>query len=111
MTFLYLNSDVMGQGDPELGRRLLVSFLRELVAAEASIDLIGCVHRGVYLTTEGSEVLDSLEALQARGARIATCGTCLDHFALRESLKIGEIGTMDGTAAVFLAADRVIRPC
>jgi len=29
MTFLYLNSDKMGEGDPELGQKLLVIFLHE----------------------------------------------------------------------------------
>ena len=92
MTFLYLNSDRMGAGDDELGRRLLLKFLEELARRDDRIDLVGCVNGAVHLTTEGSAALDSLHALERRGARIATCGTCLDHHGLRDRLAIGEGG-------------------
>jgi selenium metabolism protein YedF len=111
VTFLYLNADVMGQGDPELGRKLLRVFLEKLAASDVRVDLVGCVNSGVHLTTEGSEVLESLRALEARGARIASCGTCLDHLGLRDALRIGEVGDMAATVQVMAAADRVIRPC
>jgi len=111
VTFLYLNSDTMGSGDAELGRRLLCLFLEKLAASDARVDLVGCVNGGVHLTTEGSPVLDSLRALEARGARIATCGTCLDHLGLRDRLRIGEVGDMAGTVQVMTTAERIIRPC
>ena len=110
MNFLYLNSDTMGQGDPELGRKLLRSFLSELAKSDVTIDVVGCVNSGINLTTDGSDVLESLRALQARGARIASCGTCLDHYGLREKLAIGEVGSMPGTVQLMATADRVIRP-
>ncbi len=110
MTFLYLASDRMGAGDDELGRKLMDSFLKELAASEAAIDVVGCANSGIALTTEGSEVIPYLEALQARGARIATCGTCLDHQGRRDQLLIGEVGSMDQTIQVMTAADRIIRP-
>ncbi|MFO7767783.1 MAG: sulfurtransferase-like selenium metabolism protein YedF [bacterium] len=110
MTFLYLASDRMGSGDDELGRELMVSYLRELAASEVRIDVVGCANSGIRLTTEGSKVIEYLEALQERGARIATCGTCLDHFGRREALLIGEIGTMDRTVRILATADRIIRP-
>ncbi len=110
MNFLYLNSDKMGEGDPELGRKLLVIFLEKLAASDARIDMVGCVNSGVYLTTEGSPVLGSLQKLADRGARIATCGTCLDYHGLRDRLCIGEVGTMDDAVQMMMMADRVIRP-
>ncbi len=109
MTFLYLNSDQMGSGDPVLGRKLLKIFLEKLAASDVQVDLVGCVNSGVYLTSEGSEVLGSLKKLAEKGARIATCGTCLDHLHLKEKLQIGEIGTMDQTVQVMTAADKIIR--
>ena len=110
MTFLYLNSDKMGQGDPQLGSKLMKSFLSELAKSKAKIDLIGCVNSGIHLTTRGSEVLDSLKILEKKGARIATCGTCLDFHNKRDELLIGEIGTMNQTVMVMAGADRIIRP-
>jgi len=111
MTFLYLNSDTMGQGNPELGKKLLLTFLQKLADSDTCIDVIGCVNDGIKLTTNGSAVLDSLKKLQERGARIATCGTCLDFHGKRDDLLIGEVGSMEGTVQIMAMADRVIRPC
>jgi hypothetical protein len=48
--------------------------------------------------------------LETKGAKIATCGTCLEHFDLKDKLLIGEIGTMDGTVEIMSVADKIIRP-
>ena len=110
MTLLYLASDKMGEGDPDLGRKLMKSFLSELAKSEQQIDMIGCANSGIMLTTEGSEVIDSLKKLEERGVRIATCGTCLDHMNRRDKLLIGDIGTMDMTVQIMTTADKIIRP-
>ena len=112
MTFLYINSDAMGSGpDRELGPRLLSLFLEKLVASNVKVDLVGWLNGGVLLTTCEGSALESLKTLQGRGARIATCGTCLDHLGLRDSLKIGEVGSMDMTVQVMATADKILRPC
>lgn len=110
MTFLYLTSDRMGEGDAELGRKLMKSFLFNLSATDAGIDAIGCVNSGVLLTTEGSEVIDSLRKLEEKGARIVSCGTCLDHLGLNEKLLIGGVGTMEQAVQTLTSAEKVIRP-
>ena len=110
MTFLYLNSNKMGQGDPALGAKLIRSFLSELANSDVTVDVIGCVNSAILLTTEGSEVLDSLQKLQEKGAQIATCGTCLDFHNKRDKLLIGQIGTMDQTVQIMAMADKIIRP-
>ena len=110
MTFLYLNSDMMGQGGPELGKKLMISFLHELAKSDIVIDVIGCVNSGINLTIEGSEAITSLRELEQRGARIATCGTCLDFYNKRKDLIIGEIGSMDQTVLIMSKADRILRP-
>ncbi len=112
MTFLYLNSDRMGSGpDEELGQRLLILFLRKLAESEVRVDLVGCANGAVLLTTREGPALNILKTLRARGARIASCGTCLEHLGLRDSLLIGEVGNMDGTVQVLATADKVISPC
>ncbi len=109
MTFLYLNSDMMGTGDPQLGRKLLKLFLQKLADSDVKVDAVGCVNAGVLLTSDGSEVLDSLKKLAENGTQIATCGTCLDHLNLRDKLQIGGVGTMDQTVQVMATAERIIR--
>ncbi|MEZ4592781.1 MAG: hypothetical protein R3D55_16785 [Chloroflexota bacterium] len=111
MNFLYLNSDKMGEGDPELGRKLLLVFLEKLAASDVTVDVVGCVNSAVFLTTTpDGPALASLRQLEAKGARIASCGTCLDHYDRRALLQIGEVGGMEGTVQLMALADRVIRP-
>ena len=110
MTLLYLCSDQFGMGDPDLGRKLLEMYLEKLARSDVKIDLVGCSNSGIFLTTEGSRVIESLRILEKKGARIATCGTCLDHYNLRDKLLIGEVGTMDMTVQALATADRIIRP-
>jgi selenium metabolism protein YedF len=109
MTLLYLNSNMMGSGDEELGRKLLVVFLQKLADSDTAIDVVGCVNSGVFLTTTEGDALEALKKLQARGARIASCGTCLEHYGRREELLLGEVGSMDQTVQIMATADRVIR--
>ena len=100
----------MGEGDSQLGKQLLEIFLKKLAESNTTIDLVGCVNSGVYLTTEGSKVIESMHKLETKGAKIATCGTCLEHFGLKDKLLIGEVGTMDGTVEIISIADKIIRP-
>lgn len=111
MNFLYLSSDKMGEGDAELGRKLLLVFLEKLADSNVSVDVVGCVNSGIFLTTTpDSPALASLRKLQERGARIATCGTCLGHYGRTDDLQIGEVGSMEGTVQTMATAARVIRP-
>ena len=99
----------MGVGDYELGKKLLVTFLSKLADSEVAIDHVACVNSGIFLTTEECPALESIGKIAAKGARIATCGTCLKHFARKDRLLIGEVGTMDETLELLTSADRVIR--
>lgn len=110
MTFLYLNSEAMGTGDIELGKKLLKSFLNQLLRSDAKVDLIGCVNTAIHLTTEGSEVIDILSKFEEKGTSIASCGTCLEYFRKKDKLLIGSIGTMEQSVQIMLTADKVIRP-
>lgn len=110
MTLLYLNSDQMGHGDDTLGRKLMAAFLEKLLDSGAPVHAVACVNSGVRLTTEGSEVVELLEILEQRGARVTSCATCLDHFRLRDKLVVGEVGSMPQTVESLISAHRVIQP-
>ena len=109
MTFLYLNSDKMGDGDSALGSKLMLAFLKNLAASDTPVDLVGCVNDGIRLTSRDSEALPYLQELESRGAQIATCGTCLDHMGLQDRLAIGVVGNMEQTVQVMASADKIIR--
>lgn len=111
MTVLYLTSDRVGDGEPELGRRLLGLFLDKLVASAVQVDFVVCLNRAVFLTTEAGPPLESLRSLAASGAVVMTCGTCLEHHGRKESLLLGTVAGMQQTVELLASADRVIAPC
>lgn len=80
-----------------------------MIASDTVIDILGCVNSGINLTTEGSEVIDILKKFEEKSTKIATCGTCLDHYMKREELLMGEIGSMKMTVEIMARTDKVIR--
>jgi selenium metabolism protein YedF len=66
------------------------------------------INAGVFLTTEGSEVLDGLNLLDREGVEILSCGTCLAFFGIKEKLKVGKVSNMHEIVAALMAAGRVI---
>ncbi|MDR2183775.1 MAG: sulfurtransferase-like selenium metabolism protein YedF [Clostridiales bacterium] len=73
-------SDVMGQGDDDLGRKLMGGFIFALTQLDVLPQTVVFYNRGVMLTVEGSHVLEDLRALAAAGVRILSCGLCVSHF-------------------------------
>ena len=67
------------------------------------------LNSGVFLTTEGSDVLEALEKLGDMGVEILSCGLCLDFFNLKDKLKAGGTTNMLMIAESLLSAGQVIR--
>ena len=54
--------------------------------------------------------LDHLGALAEQGVEILTCGTCLDHFGIKDQLAVGEVTNMYVIVEKMEQAVRVVRP-
>ncbi|HJC46837.1 MAG TPA: sulfurtransferase-like selenium metabolism protein YedF [Candidatus Lachnoclostridium pullistercoris] len=109
-TILVISSDSMGEGDEALGRLLMKGFLYAMVEQERLPEKILFYNSGVFLTTEGSGVLEDLQEMERRGVRILTCGTCLNHFNLLDRLQVGEVTNMYEIAQCMMQAERIIKP-
>ncbi len=107
---VYMSSNVVGIGDEALGSVLARAFLKTLLDIDPKPSRMIFINSGVRLTSEGSEVLESLKALSEKGVEILSCGTCLDFYGLKEKLKIGIVTNMFEIAKSLLEADRIIRP-
>ena len=107
---VYINSQFLGVGEEALGTILIRSFFRTLLDSETKPFRMIFINSGVRLTSEGSEVLETLKSLSEKGVEILSCGTCLDFYGLKEKVKVGMISNMYDIVQSLMEADRVIRP-
>lgn len=108
-TVVVFPCDRMGKGDDDLGKVLMRAFLHTLGEIAPRPDVMIFFNAGVKLTTDGSEVLEDLRALEKTGIRLLVCGTCLDFFGLKERLQAGMISNMYDIAETMLSAGKVVR--
>ena len=106
---LLIASDQLGVGDEALGQLLIAAFINTLPEAKTRPAKMLFINRGVMLTTEGSRVLDTLQKLDKEGVQIFSCGTCLNHYQLKEKLKVGQVTNMYDTVNSLLTAEKVVR--
>ena len=103
-----VTSDTVGHGDDELGKKLMVSFLKTLKEMGDELWRLVFVNNGVKLTIDDSEVLEDLKALENNGIKILVCGTCLMHFNLLERKQAGETTNMLDIVTAMQLADKVV---
>lgn len=106
---LAILSNMYGQGDDELGSTLMTAFINVLDQIDPLPKTIVFANSGVFLTTEGSPVIESLKNLQGLGVEILSCGTCLQFYALKEKLLVGEVSNMYTITERLFRASQVIR--
>lgn len=103
-----LATDRMGFGDDELGRKLMVSFIKTLKEMGDELWRLVLVNNGVKLTIETSPVLEDLLSYEKEGLKILVCGTCLTYFSLLDAKKVGETTNMLDIVTAMQLADKVI---
>ncbi len=103
-----IGTDRMGFGDDDLGKKLMVSYIRTLKEMGPELWRLVFVNNGVKLTIEGSPVLEDLQAYGKEGLTILVCGTCLTHFDLLEAKKVGETTNMLDIVTATQLADKVV---
>ena len=105
-----LASDQMGSGNEELGRLLMKGFVYALTQLEELPETILLYNGGAKMSVEGSQSLEDLKSLEARGVEILTCGTCLNYYELGDKLRVGSVTNMYEIVEKLAAAGTVIRP-
>ena len=103
-------SDRMGEGNDELGKVLIKSFIFAVTQLEQLPKTMLFYNGGATLTTEGSNSLEDLKSLEAQGVEILTCGTCLDYYGLKDKLAVGGVTNMYSIVETMAGAGRIIRP-
>ena len=109
-TIVVIDSDKMGDGDEEFSKTLLKGFIYALSSQDIPPAKILFYNTGVRLTTEGSASIEDLKVLETAGAKIYSCGACLNNYGLTEKLSVGEVTNMYDIVSYLMEADLVIRP-
>jgi selenium metabolism protein YedF len=99
-----------GAGEAELGALLMRAFVKTLREVKPLPAALIFINGGVRLTTAGSALIPDIRLLEETGARVLSCGTCLDFYRLKEKLEVGVVSNMFEIASLLVSADRVVRP-
>lgn len=105
-----ISSAAMGTGNDDLGKTLMKGFLYALGQLETLPGKILFYNGGVTWTTEGSDALEDLKAMEAQGVEIYSCGTCLNFYGLSDKLQVGSVTNMYDIVEAMAGASRIIRP-
>ena len=107
-TLVLLATDSLGQGDEELGRKIVINFIRNMKEMGDDLWRLFLLNGGVKLAVEGSEALPQLQELAREGLGILVCGPCLKTFNLFEKQQVGELMSMLDLITSMQVADKVI---
>ena len=105
-----ITSECMGTGDDVLGRKLMGSFIYSLTQLDELPATVLLYNGGAHLSCEGSPALEDLRGLADSGVEVLTCGTCLDHYGIADTLAVGEVTNMYVIAQRLTGASLVVRP-
>lgn len=108
-TLVMLISPVFGEGDDELGKKLMKNFISTLPEMGNSLWRIVLLNGGVELATQSSHVLEELRLLESLGVSVLVCGTCLEHFKLLKKKAVGETTNMLDVVTSMQLAEKIIR--
>jgi selenium metabolism protein YedF len=100
----------MGEGDPELGRILLETFINNLNQQESLPTHLVFYNEGVKLTKKDSPVIETLMDLEKAGTRVIVCGTCIDFYGIQNDIGAGMISNMVVITETLVNAGHVIYP-
>jgi selenium metabolism protein YedF len=107
---LILKSSGLGDGEPDLGLKLMNSFLDMLLESDDIPSRIICMGTGIYLTTFGSPVEKQMNQLAEAGCEILSCSTCLEYYGRKDSLFVGKATTMKDTVRAMMEFKKVLFP-
>lgn len=105
-----ISSDKMGDGDADLGTLLMTNFVKAVHDLDILPSKMVFYNRGVFLGKKNTEVIELLKDLERMGVALFLCGTCINHYSLKEEIAVGTISNMFEIAQIMSSAGKVIKP-
>lgn len=91
---ILVGSNKLGSGDDRLGETLMKVYINTLAESEVLPKNLMFINSGVFLTCEGSDVIEAIDFMISKGVNVFSCGACLDFYNLKDDVKTGEVGNM-----------------
>ncbi|KUO76634.1 MAG: hypothetical protein APF81_15870 [Desulfosporosinus sp. BRH_c37] len=88
---LILKGERMGEGDPELGHKMMRGFLKMLSKQPIKPKTIFFLGDSVRLATKDSQVFEFLQLLQKDGVELLLCKAAVEWYHIEEEIVIGKI--------------------
>ncbi len=99
-----IKTHMLGEGEPDLGEKLISSMFKVLAGSERLPHKIMFINSGIFLTTEGTPVLEQLRKLESEGVAILSCGTCLRYYDRADKLVVGQPTDMRATVDTLIGS-------
>lgn len=105
---LVVKSSGLGEGEVDLGEKLMINFFKVMSDLGRAPARMIFMNSGIFLTTEGSPILDSLKNLAGLDTEILTCSTCLEYYDRTDKLVVGRASNMMDTVSAILDFRKVV---
>ncbi len=105
-----VTSDRMGEGDDELGKLLMVNFIKAVKDLDKLPAKMVFYNRGVTLAVKGSDTGRDLGDLEKMGVELLFCGTCVNYYDLESEIEIGVLSNMFVIAETLASAGNIVKP-
>ena len=91
---IFVNKEIIGTGNEELGQSLMKMFLYTISEGEDLPKSILFMNGGVKVPTLNEQAVEHLKVLQDKGVELLVCGACLNFYGLEDKLEVGKISNM-----------------
>lgn len=105
---IFVNKEIIGAGNEELGQSLMKMFLYTISEGEDLPKSILFMNGGVKVPTLNEQAVEHLKVLQDKGVELLVCGACLNFYGLEEKLGVGKISNMYDITNAMKEAYKVI---
>ena len=105
---IFVNKEIIGAGNEELGQSLMKMFLYTISEGEDLPKSILFMNGGVKVPTLNEQAVEHLKVLQEKGVELLVCGACLNFYGLEDKLEVGKISNMYDITNAMKEAYKVI---
>ena len=105
---IFINKEIIGAGNEELGQSLMKMFLYTISEGEDLPKSILFMNGGVKVPSLNEQGIEHLKVLQDKGVELLVCGACLNFYGLEDKLEVGKISNMYEITNAMKEASKVI---